>query len=140
LRSIRYLDLADFLLIAEAVLGVDAGQLIHSARLDLAESALAAPAASFEAVEFYPSFTQKAAALCYHLVRNHPLLDGNKRVGYLCLVEFVERNGRVWDPPLADIPDGDETTSTIEGVAAGRVSQESLVLWIEERVSPRSCE
>jgi death-on-curing protein len=139
LRAIRYLDLADFLLIAEAVLGVDAGQLLRRTRLDLAQSALAAPSASFEAVEFYPSFAQKAAVLCYHLIQNHPLLDGNKRVGYLCLVEFVERNGRVWTPPPADIPDGDETVSMIESVAAGRVSQASLALWIEERVTPRAC-
>jgi len=37
-RTVRYLDLADFLLIAEAVLGVEARELIHAARLDLAES------------------------------------------------------------------------------------------------------
>jgi death on curing protein len=140
MRTIRYLDLADFLLIAEAVLGVDAGQLLYVARLELAQSALAAPSASFEGVEFYPSCAEKAAALCYHLIRNHPLLDGNKRVGYLCLIEFVERNGRVWTSPAGDIPDGDETVSMIEGVAAGRVSQASLALWIEERVTPRTCD
>lgn len=52
-KSIRYLDLTDFLLIAEAVLGVDAQELAYAARLDLAESALAAPAAAFEGHEFY---------------------------------------------------------------------------------------
>jgi death-on-curing protein len=79
------------------------------------------------------------AAKGLHLIRNHPLLDGNKRVGYLCLVEFVERNGRVWSPPPADVPCGDETVDIIEGVAAGGVSQASLPLWMEKRATPRTC-
>jgi death-on-curing protein len=92
-RPVRYLELADFLLIAEAVLGVDARELAYPARLNLAESALAAPSATFEGHEFYPTFATKAAVLCSRLIRNHSLPDGNKRVGDLCLVEFVERNG-----------------------------------------------
>jgi death-on-curing protein len=51
-----YLDLADFLLIAEAVLGVSAEDLAGVAQLNLAASALDAPAAEFGGVEFYPSF------------------------------------------------------------------------------------
>ena len=61
MSPLRYLDLADFLLVAEAVLGVDAGELAYTARLALAESALAAPSASFESHEFYPAFSEKAA-------------------------------------------------------------------------------
>ena len=50
----RYLDLADFLLIAEAVLQTPAEDLARITRIDLAESALHAPAATFGSVEFYP--------------------------------------------------------------------------------------
>ena len=82
--EIRYLDLADFLLIAEAILGIDAGRICDFTRVDLAESALMAPRASFECHEFYGTFAEKAAVLCSRLIRNHPLVDGNKRVGYLC--------------------------------------------------------
>jgi death-on-curing protein len=135
-RSVRYLDLADFLLIAEAVLGVHAGELVYTGRLDLAESALAAPSASFEGHEFYPVFSDKAAVLCSRLIRNHPLLDGNKRVGYLCLVEFVERNGYTWSPPPGDAQSGDETVDVIEKVAAGDIDEPTLASWIEERISP----
>lgn len=89
-----YLEFADYLLIAEAILGIRAETLARSNRIiALAESALAAPAAAFAGEEFYPNFAQKAAVLCSHLVRNHSLPDGNKRAAYLCLVEFVERNG-----------------------------------------------
>lgn len=135
MKEVRYLALADLLLIAEAVLGVDAGELAHTARLDLAESALASPSASFEGHEFYPAFAEKAAVLCYHLIRNHPLLDGNKRVGYLCVVEFVERNGYTWTPPAADGPSGDRTVEIIERVAAGTIDPAALALWFEERIT-----
>lgn len=45
----------------------------------LLESALSAPFQSFGDVDAYPSLPQKAARLCYGLVKNHPFTDGNKR-------------------------------------------------------------
>ena len=53
----NYLDLADFLLIAEAVLDIPAEDLAAAARLDLADSALHAPAAEFAGTEFYLDLT-----------------------------------------------------------------------------------
>jgi death-on-curing protein len=132
----NYLDLADYLLIAEAVLGVDAEALVHLAAVDLAESALVAPAASFGDVEFYPDFATKAAVLCWRLAKNHPLPDGNKRVAFLSTVEFIERNGFVWEPP----PGGDggvtETVQTIEATAAGKMEEAALADWIRARIRP----
>jgi death-on-curing protein len=84
LSEVRYLDLADYLLIAEAVLDTPAEELALVIRVDLAESALASPAAEFGGVEFYPDFAVKVAVLCRHLIKNHALPDGNKRVGLLC--------------------------------------------------------
>lgn len=133
-RGYEYLDLSDFLVIAEAVLGISAEQLARIAQLHLAASALDAPAAEFGGVEFYPEFALKAAVLCSRLARNHPLPDGNKRVAYLSVVEFVERNGLSWSPPEGDDPDGEETVAVIEKVAAGEVSEEWLVGWIGERI------
>jgi hypothetical protein len=54
--------------------------------------------AGFGGVEAYPDFATKAAVLCWHLVRNHPPPDGNRRCAFLATVEFVERNGRTWNP------------------------------------------
>ncbi|MHB8437842.1 MAG: Fic family protein [Acidimicrobiales bacterium] len=85
--TVEYLDLADFLLIAEAVLGVAADKIALHTKLDLADSALHAPAASFAGEEFYPAIPMKAAVLCAHLVKNHALLDGNKRVALLATIE-----------------------------------------------------
>ena len=85
MAQVEYLSLADFLLIAEVATGVPAEDLSRLPTLGLAESALAAPAASFGGVDFYPDFVEKAAVLCTRIVRNHPLPDGNKRTAFLLL-------------------------------------------------------
>ena len=130
----RYLDLADFLLIAEAVTGIAADVLARAGNLPLAESALNAPAAEFGGVEVYPDLATKAAVLCHRLAKNHPLPDGNKRTAYICTVEFVERNGQVWSPPPGDDPGGAETVEVMKGVAAGAVELEELTEWILDRL------
>ena len=130
--DVEYLSLADFLLIAEVATGVAAESLTRFPTLGLAESALAAPAASFAGVEFYPDFVDKAAVLCARIARNHPLPDGNKRVAFLALVEFVERNGRTWAESGRD---PDESVAMIEAVAAGSLSETQLAAWIRSRVS-----
>lgn len=132
--SVLYLDLVDYLLIAEATLGVQVEVLKKIAQLHLADSALGAPAAEFGGVEFYPEFHMKAAVLCSRLVRNHPLPDGNKRVGYVCTVEFIERNGFSWVPPAGDEAGGDETVKVIETVAAGQYPEIELADWMKHRI------
>ena len=57
---IAYLELADYLLIAERVLGLPAEVIANFNRIGLAESALAAPQAGFGDVEAYPDFATKA--------------------------------------------------------------------------------
>lgn len=67
----------------------------------------------------------KAAVLCSRLINNHPLPDGNKRVGFMCTVEFVERNGFRWNPPPGDDPGGEETAKIIEAVASGDAASQT---------------
>ena len=121
----EYLDLADYLLIAEAVLGVPAEAIARWPGIGLAESALHAPAAGFAGVELYPDVIDKAAVLCSRLARNHPLPDGNKRVAYLAMLEFLARNDLQWMPPSVE-----ETVATIERVAAGSISERELADWL----------
>ena len=125
-----YLDLADYLLIAERVLGPPAEAIANFNRIGLAESALAAPQAGFGDVEAYPDFATKAAVLCWHLVKNHPLPDGNKRCAFLATVEFVERNSRTWVPAPGD---PDETDRVIRAVASGNLSEGDFRDWIANR-------
>ncbi len=130
----RYLDLADFLLIAEAALQVRAEDLYMQVNLPLAESALGAPRAAFGEVEFYPEFAQKVAVLGHRLVANHPLPDGNKRTALLCMIVFVENNGCTWIPPEADATEGDETVVTMVALAAGDLVLDDFIEWVRERI------
>ena len=129
----RYLDLADYLLIAEVVLGVPAETIARWPGIGLAESALHAPAMTFGDIEFYPDAIDKAAVLCARLARNHPLPDGNKRVAYLALVEFLARNKIEWMPPSVD-----ETVAMIERVASGDCSERELANWLRETAPSRA--
>lgn len=127
---ISYLELADYLLIAERILGLPAETIANFNRIGLAASALAAPQAGFGGIDAYPDFATKAAVLCWHVVKNHPLPDGNKRCAFLATVEFVERNGRSWVPAPAD---PDETDRVIRAVASSEVTEADFRLWIAER-------
>lgn len=124
-----YLDLVDFLLIAERVLGVDAKVLSKGVGVGLADSALNAPAACFGGVEFYPEFPQKAAVLLQHLVGNHPLPDGNKRTAYACLREFVGRNGYRWVATTSE-----DAVVTMVRVASGEIGLDKLADWITSQL------
>ena len=133
---VDYLELADFLLIAEAVLQTPAKEIAKDASLNLADSALHAPQARFVGEEFYPEFPTKAAVLGAHLVKNHPLMDGNVQVALVATVEFCARNGFRWSPPPLD-DDGEETAAVFLDLAAAPISEsmiEKLSGWIAERI------
>lgn len=135
--SVEYLDLADFLAITELVLEIPADQISRISRLELAESALHAPAASFGGIEFYADLATKAAVLCTRLVKNHPLPDGNKRVGFVCMIEFCLRNGLPWSPPPGD-EDGEASAQVILDLAAGPGDDDAIAAlteWIRDRTS-----
>jgi death-on-curing protein len=135
--SVDYLDLADFLAISEIVLGQPAEDIAFVPRLELAESALHAPAASFGGVEFYPDLIMKAAVLCTRIVKNHLLPDGNKRVGFVSMIEFCLRNGLTWTPPPGD-EDGEVSARVILELAAGPGDEDAvgaLAEWIRERTA-----
>ena len=126
----RYLSLAEYLWLAEQVTGVPAETLSTAGRIDLADSALHAPAAAFGDHEFYPDVVDKAAVLCWRLARNHPLPDGNKRAAWASLVMFIDLNGGTWDP---DPPDTDDAEQTMLAVASGEISEAELATWLRER-------
>jgi len=126
------LELADFLVIAEAVLGIRAEALARVTRIGGTESALAAPFASFGGVDFYGDPVERAAICCSRIIRNHPLPDGNKRLGYECMREMLERVDAPWPRPSED---AEEIASTVEGLAAGSISERDFVAWVKRRVA-----
>ena len=57
------------------------------------DSALNTPFQTFAGKNVYPSLQQKAARLCFGLVKNHPFVDGNKRIGAHVMLVFLALNG-----------------------------------------------
>lgn len=85
-----YLTLAELLRVGERVIDGDVVVRDHG----LLESALARPQASVFGEDAYTSLEEKAAALLHSLVRNHALVDGNKRLGLAGTIAFLGLNGR----------------------------------------------
>ena len=124
----RYLGLAEAFVIAEAVTGIDAHDLVRVSRGDLLDSALHAPQAGFGDTDFFPSLAEKAAVLCVRIAKNHPLPDGNKRLAWMATVVFLELNG-------AELDVGeDEAVDTMLSVAAGETDEATLTEWLRERI------
>ena len=94
----------------------------------LLESALAQPFASFGGRDLYPTIAEKAARLAFGLARNHPFLDGNKRVATACLGVFLRLNG------YAFRPSADELLDIMLRVAAGTASFEELSAWVAQHL------
>jgi death on curing protein len=138
--TVDHLELADFLLIAEAVLEIPAKQVAEESDLTLADSALHAPLARFAGEDFYPGFATKAAVLCIHLIKNHPLKDGNAPVALIATIEFCQRNGYWWTAPPDD-EDGADTADVLLKVAAEPRSDDMidrLSQWIARRIGQPS--
>jgi death on curing protein len=90
------------------------------------ESALAQPQMTFDGKELYPSLAEKAAALGFSLVGNHPFVDGNKRIGHAAMESLLVLNG--WEL-TADV---DEQEQTILRLAAGKMKREEFVAWVQK--------
>jgi death on curing protein len=134
--NVRYPDLADYLAVASVITGLDAVVLYASTKVDLADSALHAPSATFGDEEFYPDFVDKSAVLLVHLVKNHPLLDGNKRAAWLTLRIFIEVNGWSWAP----YPSVDEAQKAVLAIAASEWDEDRTALWLRHCLQVPPCE
>ena len=125
-----YLELGDYCEIAAELLGMSAEQIARLPRVALADSALAALRAGFGDQDAYPDLIEKAAVLVEHLVRNHPLPDGNKRAAFLSVWLFLEANGR----PFAG-EDADTDVPMVEKIAAGEATPNEIIGWLEKRTA-----
>ncbi|MGB3673860.1 MAG: Fic family protein [Candidatus Nanopelagicales bacterium] len=98
--------------------------------LGLLASAINRPSASAFGEDAYPSLGEKIAALIDGINRNHPLIDGNKRLSWICARNFANLNGHEL---RADPDDGEQV---IFGVAEGSMDFASLTVWTNAHLSP----
>lgn len=95
----------------------------------LLDSAINAPFQSFGGSELYPSLLEKAARLGFGLIKNHPFVDGNKRIGTHTMLVFLELNHQEFqytDEELIDL---------ILGVAASKYDEKHLLLWLQQHLA-----
>ena len=116
---------------AELAVGIEVKTLIGTSRLELADSALHAPGATFAGQEFYPDLYDRASVLACRLAWNHPLFDGNKRADWMALAMFVELNDGHCDPDPLNV---DEAEVTMIAIAAHEVDEKWFAQWLRERV------
>jgi death-on-curing protein len=88
--------------------------------IGLLDAAVARPRSWAFGAAAYPSIELKAAAMLHSLVRNHALVDGNKRLGWLATVVFFDINGHPVEL------DDDDAFDLVVDVAAGRLDVEKI--------------
>ena len=90
----------------------------------LLDSALETPFQSFGGDELYPTIQAKAARLGYGLIKNHCMIDGNKRIGTHAMLVFLALNGIELKYTQKELYE------TILDVAAGNMEYEGLLQWV----------
>ncbi len=130
LLEIEFLTLDDVLELHEEMIRVTGGKygIKDSGLLD---SALAQPQMTFGGEDFYPTLAEKAAALAFSLIQNHPFNDGNKRTGHAAMVLFLDINGYDFADSL------DEQERVILAVAASEMEREEFTEWVKAHVVKR---
>ena len=91
---------------------------------NLLDSALETPFQSFGGDELYPTIQAKAARLGYGLIKNHCMIDGNKRIGTHSMLVFLALNGIELKYMQKELYE------TILDVAAGKIEYEDLLQWV----------
>lgn len=92
--------------------------------IGLLESALETPFQSYGGEELYPSIQAKAARLCYGLVKNHAMVDGNKRIGVHAMLVFLSVNGYELTYTQKELSD------LILDVAVDKRQYEDILQWL----------
>ena len=94
----------------------------------LLDSAISAPFQSFGGIDLYPDIILKAARLGFGLIKNHPFVDGNKRIGAHAMIAFLEVNS------ISLEYEYDELIEIILSVASGVSLDEDLVVWLKDHI------
>ncbi|GHU88969.1 death-on-curing protein [Spirochaetia bacterium] len=95
--------------------------------MNLLDGSVNSPYHTFGGQNLYPTIQAMAAHLAFSLVKNHPFLDGNKRIGVLAMLVFLDVNG---------IPvhcSNEELINLGLGLAEGSMDEAAVIDWIVER-------
>jgi death on curing protein len=128
---IRYLTLAEVIELHSQILEQSSGS---SGIRDMGalKSAIAQPRMTFGGAELYPTAIEKASALGFSIVMNHPFVDGNKRAGHAAMETFLVLN-RLEIRAVVD-----EQERVILALVASELDRDAFTNWLQQSVEPRS--
>ena len=121
----------------DEVLGIHADQIRrYGGRpgvrdLGLLQSAMAMPETTFEGEFLHGTVFEMAAAYLFHVARNHPFVDGNKRAALMCALVFLGLNGQRLDADPVDL------FERVDGVAAGGVDKAEVSVFLRRNCVSR---
>ena len=94
----------------------------------LLDSDIGTPFQTFAGQDLYPTVLEKAVRLGFGLIRNHPFIDGNKRIGTHAMLVFLDLNN------VSLSYEDDDLISAILAVAAGDMDYDGLLQWIQNHI------
>jgi death on curing protein len=125
---IRYLTLIEVLDLHRRILEQSGGAL-GIQDMGLLESAVAQLRMTFGGEDLYPSLFDKAAALGFSIIMNHPFVDGNKRTGHAATETFLVLNGLEINASV------DEQERVVLAIASGKQEREVFVEWLQQNTT-----
>lgn len=125
---IRYLALVEVLSLHRQIIEQSGGAL-GVRDLGALQSALAQPRMTFGGEDLYPTLVDKAAAVAFSIVMNHPFVDGNKRTGHAAMETFLVLNGMEISASV------DEQEQVILALAFGNSGREPFVDWLKQHIT-----
>ena len=115
----------DVLLAVQEEQAAEFGGAIRVRDRGLLESAIARPQQAFTNDDPRPDICALGALYAIAIVKNHPFVDGNKRVGFVALQTFLEINGRIFTASDAEV------IENVLELAAGSLSDEVFSIWVK---------
>jgi len=127
----EFLTVEDVLILHADLIDLFGGE--HGVRdLGLLESALAQPRATFGGEFLHSDVFDMAAAYMFHIIQNHPLVDGNKRTGSSAALVFLDRNGLEVEAPEGSLYD------LSISVATGQAGKKEIAEFFRKRARERT--
>jgi death-on-curing protein len=125
----RYLRLGEVLELHRRLIATSGGSP-GLRDLRLLEGSLSQLRQTFSGVDLYPTLFEKAAVLGFSLIKNHPFVDGNKRVGHAALEVMLMLIGY-------ELTASEESTEAVVlAVASGMLDRQAWTEWVKEQIKP----
>lgn len=124
----RFLTLIEVLELHRRIIG-QSGGAFGIRDVGLLESAIAQPRMTFGGEDLYLSLLEKAAALGFSIIMNHPFVDGNKRTGHAATETFLVLNGMEINASV------DEQERIVLAIASGNLGREAFVEWLQRNTT-----